>query len=166
VRSAKEKTGTHSAVVARAKDDGYHRIPISKDISNRLTWLPSTGSISAWLLVLSEGQFRLLSDEQVQAHEQLRELRAYIVDGALVEEPDPSFTEEPTRAVLPARLLPTEVELKKGWRISIPKALNIFLPAGVDTKDFTIVLSPGPYLDVWCTETFRRSSLVPLPEAE
>jgi hypothetical protein len=162
----KKKTNIPKSIVVRVTDDGFRRLPIANDLAERIPWLQTPGPLVAWLIVLGEGRYRLLSDGQVQANEALNVLRDYIMNGILSEDPEPTFAGNPNDVALPARLLPTEIEFKKAWRVSLPKSVYLYLPTDANDRDFTIVLVPGHYLDIWSTHTFRRAVFAPFPPNE
>jgi hypothetical protein len=144
--------------------DTYGRITMPKLYSDAERWIQGTESLQAWLLLVSQGRLRLLSDDQVQRDPLLEPVRLLVLEGRPAALTEVTFTEEPKRAALVARLLPTVVSPPgPGWRISIPKAFDIFAPSDSDAKAFSILMSLEGYLEIWYTDVLRRAGILPLP---
>jgi hypothetical protein len=121
-------------------------------------------SIGGWLLVVSSGRYRLLSEDQVQADPQLGSIHSLVTQGKTAAAMEPTEVQEVGRAALVARLLPTTITPPPpGWRVTIPKLLKVLTPPECDLKQFVVLLSPEGYCEIWCTETLRRAAFLPWP---
>ncbi|SRR5713101_794442 len=142
--------------------DAANRITLPKHFSDRTPFC-GTQSFQAWLLLLTPGRYRLLTNEQVQNDQQLEPVRSLILEGKSTPATEPTCSEEPTRAAIVARLLPTTIAPQGScWRISLPKAFDVFVPPDCDPKKFSIFLSLEGYWEIWYTDVLRRAVLVPL----
>jgi|ERR1700722_9667047 len=143
--------------------DAYNRITVPKHLSDCVSWLNGNDTLQAWLLLMSVGRYRLLSDHQVQSDPALEPIRSLILEGKSVSTADPMHAEEPRRAAILARLAPTAVSPPgPGWRISFPKSLGVFVPPECDQKAFTVLFSLEGYLEIWNTEILKRATLLSL----
>jgi hypothetical protein len=145
-----------------AETDG--RIAIPRNLCGAVNWLTGTDPLQAWLLLVQEGRHRLLSDEQVQKDPMLEPIRMLVLEGRSASPSEPTFAEEPMRATLVARLVPTTISHQKGdgWRISFPKALEVFAPGAIDLRAFSILVSLEGYLEIWYTDVLRKFGVQPL----
>jgi hypothetical protein len=149
---------TLDALVAHITADFANRIALPKHLSDRIPWLMGKESIQAWLLLVTPGRFRLLSDDQVKSDPQLEPVRSLIVDGKSAVAAEPTCSEEPTDAAIVARLVPALIAAPgPGWRISFPKAFELFVPREGNAKAFSIIFSLEGYLEIWCTDVLRRA---------
>jgi hypothetical protein len=142
--------------------DKYGRITLPKQFSDRLPWLTGSDEIQAWLLLLSLGRFRLLSDEQVQNDPLLEPVRSLVFDGKPEVTAEPTHADDPKSALIVARLLRAPIKPKQGWRISFPSAFDVFRPPECDEKAFSLVFSLDGYLELWYTEIVRKVGVLPL----
>jgi len=143
--------------------DASNRIALPKHLSDRVSWIRGTESLQAWILLLTLGRYRLLSDGQVQSDPQLEPVRSLILEGTPAGASEPTHAEEPRCAAIVARLVPTLIAPPgPGWRISFPKAFDVFVPAGCDRKAFSILLSLEGYLELWYTDVLRKAAVLPL----
>jgi hypothetical protein len=163
----KENLSKNPLIPAHARSDASNRIDLPKNFSACIPWIRGQEKIPAWLLLLSAGRFRLLSDEEVKNDPQLGPVRSLISEGAsaITDEhtSEPTFSEEVGRAALVARLLPTEVfPHGQGWRITFPKAFRVFAPDDCDKRDFMILFSLEGYGEIWYTNVLRKAAVLPL----
>jgi len=148
---------------AHVTKDISGRITLPKQFSDRVPWMSGTVPIQAWLFLLQLGRYRLLSDTEVQDHPLLEPVRSVVLEGAPAARADPIFAEEFSRAGLIARLVPTTISPPKpGWRINIPKGLDIFLPPETDANALSVLISMEGYLEIWYTDVLRRAGTLPL----
>lgn len=152
----------YDPVVAHLRSDAANRITLPKHFSDRAPF-QGTKSFEAWLLLLSPGRYRLLTDEQVQSDLQLDSVRSLVLEGKSPAPTEPTLAEEPARAAIVARLLPTAISPQgPNWRISFPKAFDPFVPPECDPKEFSILLSLEGYWEIWYRDMLRRAVLLPL----
>jgi hypothetical protein len=143
--------------------DTYGRIVIPKQLSDAISWLTGVESATAWLFLIQVGRHRLLSDEQVQSDPLLEPVRLLIIEGRPPEIREATFAEEPIRAAMVARLMPAVLtKPKQGWRITIPKELEVFAPPEIDKREFSILMSLEGYLEIWYTGVLWKSGVQPL----
>jgi len=141
--------------------DISNRITLPKNFSDRIPWMRGTESLQAWLWLVTLGRYRLLSDEQVQSDPQLEPVRSLILEGKSTAAAEPTHAEEPSRAAIVARLAPTAISPPgPGWRISLPKLFDMFVPPDCDQKAFTILFSLEGYWEIWYTDILRRAALL------
>jgi hypothetical protein len=150
----------------RFRGDGLGRIQLPKELSSQISWLQrSAEAVQAWLYLVSDGRFRLLSMEEVEGDEILEQIRAIVLPGTTIEPGDPSSAEPPDMAALPGKLLPVTLRGsgQSSWRFSIPPLMDVFAPSRSDTNDFVAVFSREGYWEIWYTEAFKQAALGPLP---
>jgi hypothetical protein len=150
----------------RFRGDGLGRIPLPKELSSQISWLEnSIGAVQAWLYLVSDGRFRLLSTEEVEGDEILEQIRVIVLPDGAIERGEPSSAETPDMAALAGKLVPVTLRgsVRSSWRFSIPPLMDIFAPARSDTNDFVAVLSHDGYWEIWYTEAFKQAALGPLP---
>jgi hypothetical protein len=153
---------SHDPLVAHVRSDPANRITLPKHCSHRAPFQGSE-SFDAWLLLLSPGRYRLLTDEQVQSDPHLEPVRSLILEGKSPVPTEPTLAEEPTRAAIVARLLPTTISPQgPNWRISFPKAFDPFVPPECDAKEFSILFSLEGYWEIWYRDVLRRAVVLPL----
>jgi hypothetical protein len=81
-----------------------------------------------------------------------------IQDGKVHVVSEPTQVDNALSAALAARLLPTSIAPPGPcWRVSFPRAFDVFVPPDCDPKSFSVLLSPEGYLEIWYTETLRRA---------
>jgi hypothetical protein len=115
------------------------------------------------VLLLAPGRYRLLSDEQVQQDPLLEPVRSLILDGKSVDRTGPTIAEETRFAAVVARLVPTQIAPPgPGWRISFPKAFDVFVPSDCNPKAFSIIFCSEGYLEIWYTDVLRKAVFLPL----
>lgn len=140
------------------------RIAVPKHFSEHVPWMTGSTTVQAWILLLTAGRYRVLSDEQVQNDPYLQPIRLLILEGTPVVETAPSTAEEPERVAVIAKLVPVSIAPPEpqgpGWRISLPKALEEFVPQGCNPKALSILFSLEGYLEIWYTEVLRRAVLL------
>jgi hypothetical protein len=133
------------------------RIAIPARYSKRILWLSDSKPLNVWLLMLQPGRFRLLSDGEVTANEEINAIKSLIVDGPEISGISATVFDSPERAVLIGRLIPTTLSqsLSSGWRLSIPRR--------VAPRDQTLVLlfSQGR-LEIWLLEPYHAALAHPL----
>lgn len=145
-------------VPARMTLDASNRLTLPRGYPERTNWIKGTESLQGWLLLLSVGRYRLLSDEDVMNDPRLEPVRTLLLEGKPIIVSEPTSAEEPARAVLVACLIPvTMTPPPPGWRICLPKSFNIFIPGDCDAKDFTIFLSLEGYWEIWYTDILVRT---------
>jgi hypothetical protein len=111
-----------------------------------------------WLLIISAGRFRLLSDEEVQQDPQLEPIRLLILEKRPADKADPTSAEDLKRAAMVARLAPVQISPHgDGWRIAMPKAFSAFVPPSCDPKSISIALSLEGYLELWYTDVLKAA---------
>jgi hypothetical protein len=134
------------------------RIQLPKQFSDRLTWLRGSDAISAWLWIISPGGYRLLSDEQAEADPNLELLRSLFLGEELMPSSEPTAAKKPEDAAVVAMLYRVELKSSKSyWRLTLPTALNEFIPQDCDGKKFSISLSLEGYLEIWYTDILRKA---------
>jgi len=135
--------------------DSSNRIVLPKDFSDHIPWM--TGEVSlAWLFLVAPGRYRLLSDEEVQGNSHLQPVRMVVLDGKVETTTEPTYREALKDAALVARLVPVTVaHPKPGWRISLPRELDAFVPPDCNPKKISILLSLEGYWEVWYTDVLR-----------
>jgi hypothetical protein len=142
--------------------DKYGRITLPKQFSDRLSWLTGSDEIQGWLLLLSLGRFRILSDEQVQNDPLLEPVRSLVLEGKPEVTAEPTHADNPKSALIVARLLRAPIKPKQGWRISFPSAFDVFKPSGCNDKAFSLLFSLDGYLEIWYTDIVRKIGVLPL----
>lgn len=140
--------------------DGRIRLPTN--LVARADWQVWKKIGDAWLLLVSEGRYRLLSDEQARIDPRLQSIYALITGEKDVgTEPTPPGKVED--AAMFVRLLPIRISTRGPvWRISLPKAFHLYEPSGCQ-QDFVVVLLPGGFWELWYTEILRKGAFAPLP---
>jgi hypothetical protein len=143
--------------------DTSNRITLPRHFSDRIIWLQGMEPIRAWLLLITIGRYRLLSDEQVQNDPLLEPVRLLVLEGKSTAEVAPTFAEDTKRAAIVARLLPAMVAPPPpGWRVSFPRAFDVFAPLDCDRKAFSMILSLEGYWEIWYTDVLRGAAALPL----
>jgi hypothetical protein len=143
--------------------DTSNRLTLPRHFSDRIAWLQGKESIRAWLLQVTIGRYRLLSDEQVQSDSHLEPVRLLILEGKSTAEVAPTVAEDTKRAAIVARLLPVTIAPPPpGWRVPFPRAFDVFQPPDCDGKAFSILLSLEGYWEIWYTDMLRRAAELPL----
>jgi hypothetical protein len=149
----------------RVNVDVKNRIALPKFMSDRLTWLEGTGSVMAWLLLISLGRYRLLSDEDVQGNVQLESVRSLILERKSGEILEPTQVHEPNRAALITRLILINITPPKpAWRFSKPEAMQLYAPVDCRPNDLTVFLSTEGYWEFWCTDLLRKAASDPIAD--
>ena len=140
------------------------RITLPVYLSARLEWLEGKEAIESWLLLISEGRYRLLSNQQVQADPQLETIHAHITEKKSLVGEEPTLAQEPYKAAMVVRLIPIKINSHgSGWRISTPKLFRALAPQGCNPNDFTVFGALDGYLEIWYTDVLRKAASVPLP---
>jgi hypothetical protein len=143
--------------------DGFDRLALPKQLSSRIPWLSGDQPLKAWLVLISAGRYRLLSDDQVGENPHFESLRSLIMGTSAGGASDPAIAQEDARSALTARLLSVVVSPPKpAWRVSLPKAIKIFEPPNCDTNDFTILLAADGHWEIWYTDVLRAAAFLPL----
>ncbi|SRR6266705_4048556 len=141
------------------KVDASNRITVPEHFSNRIPWMKS-GEVRGWLLLVGEGRYRLLSDEQVMGDPELEPVRQLILEGKSAAVAAPTSIADPYDSALVARLTPVKITPPgPGWRISFPKALEVFLPENCNRKKFSILFSLEGYWEIWYTDKLTRAAV-------
>ncbi len=158
---------TDAFVPSHTTADIANRITLPKHVSDHIAWLRGTEPVHVWLWLVTSGRYRLLADEQVQGDPQLEPIRLLILEGKSASVSDPTSAEEPRRAAIVARLVPTTIAPPPstrgpGWRISFPKAFDPFVPDNCDPKAFSVLFSPEGYWEIWYTSVLRNSVFSPM----
>ena len=149
-------------LIAHASADASNRIAFPKHLSDRTLWIQGPGTLDAWVLLVSSGRYRVLSDQQVQSDPQLEPVRSMILEGKSAAPTEPALAEEPRRASIVARLVPTTIAPPgPGWRISFPKVFDEFAPSDCNRKAFSILFSLEGYLEIWYTDVLRKFASLP-----
>jgi hypothetical protein len=139
------------------------RIAIPKSLCRAVAWLTGSEPVEAWLFLVQEGRHRLLSDEQVHHDAVLEPIRALVLTGTPGHPTEPTFAEEPSRAILAARLATISISPKSdSWRLLMPKALEVFAPDGTDLSAFSILVSLEGYLEIWYTDVLTKFGRQPV----
>lgn len=138
-----------------SQTEASHRIPVPEAFVSRFGWLKGKQPIPVWLWLLSDGHYRVLTEEQAQSDSVIAPIRALIVDGPS-EEPTPaSEAQDDEEAAMPAKLIQTNVTPPPPvWRIVIPKAARAFPP--LETKRFSTVLTIDGHWEIWHTDILWR----------
>ena len=148
---------------AHVTADASNRIPVPKPFTDRIEWIGGPEPIQAWLLLLSPGRFRLLSDRQVKGHPHLEPVRSLITEENFPDLTDPTLAEEPWRAVIVAKLLPASITPPGPvWRISFPRGFEVFVPPDCDRKALSLLFSLEGYLEIWYTDLLKKTVFHPL----
>lgn len=124
------------------------------------------GNIRAWLLLLSPGRYRLLSDEQIQNNPRLDCVRSLILEGKPAIETELTYAEQTHDEAIVARLVPinlTHHKQSQSWRFLFPKEM-IVLSSDCDVKNLSILLSLEGYWEIWYTDVLRKTLSIPLRE--
>jgi hypothetical protein len=163
-----EMENAHPAFIpVHTKADIGNRISVPRHFSEHLPWLNGSRPIRAWLVLLSPGRIRLLSEEQVRSDPQLEPICELLLEGTPAAICEPSSEKPLQRAAVVARLVPVSIAPPAtsgpGWRISFPKVFDEFIPPDCKPNAFSILLSIEGYLEIWYTEVLRRAVLVPWP---
>jgi hypothetical protein len=146
-------------IPAHTTTDPSNRITLPNRISERIPWMIGT-SLQAWLLLVEPGRYRLLSEEQVEMDPELEPLRQLILDGASAAITEPTRAQEGTQAAKVARLVPISIaHPKPGWRISLPRELDAFLPSECNPKALSILLCTDGYWEIWYTDVLKKAAL-------
>jgi hypothetical protein len=149
----------------RFRGDGFGRITLPKDLCTQIGWLRGEEPIDAWLLLLSDGRFGLLSKEEAEADSALDRLRAIALSGEATEKAEPSSAVPPEEAALVAKLTPITLKPRgQVWRFSIPSIMEIFAPPNSNLLDLLAIWSNDGYWELWYVEAFKRAALGPLPQ--
>lgn len=150
----------------RFRGDGFGRIQLPKELSSQIPWLQkSTQAVQAWLYLISDGRFRLLSMDEVEGDEILEQIRAVVLPATTIERGEPSSAETPDMAALAGKLFHVTLRAsgQSSWRFSIPPLMDVFAPSRSDTNDFVALFSFDGYWEIWYTEAFKQAALGPLP---
>jgi hypothetical protein len=147
-------------IAAKVAVDVDDRIYLPKHIADQIPWMTGDVQIDCWLLVLSPGRFRILSDKQVESDARLESLKSLMVNGKLSEETEATFAHEPSKASMTVRLIPITAGPPKaaGRRVTLPKSMRIFQPAEPDPYEFTVLLSLEGYWEIWHTNVLRKAT--------
>jgi hypothetical protein len=147
--------------------DPAGRLPIPKEAANQIGWLKGAEPVPAWLWLVSEGRYRLLTTEEVQADPMLSPLFDVITNGHSGERPNATEAQSDIDAAMMSRLIPITISPPKpAWRINVPKTVASFAPADSDMKHFSILFGADGYWEIWHTEALRRAaSQNPSPRA-
>jgi hypothetical protein len=139
------------------KVDASNRITLPKHFSDRITWMKSD-EVKGWLFLIGEGRYRLLSDEQCLTDPELEPIRQLIVEG---NSGSAAASAKPPKSAIIARLMPVTISPPgPGWRISIPKALEAFLPDNCNKEKFSVLFSVDGHWEVWHTDMLRKAALL------
>jgi hypothetical protein len=153
---------SHALTPVHTKSDAG-RISVPKQFSEHVSWLTGTDTVQSWILLLNPGRYRVLSDEQVLADAYLQPIRALLLEGTPVVPTGASSSERSENVAVVAKLVPISISPPEssgpGWRISLPKVFDEFVPEGCDPKAFTVLFSLEGYLEIWNTEVLRRAVL-------
>jgi hypothetical protein len=143
--------------------DASNRVALPKQFSECVTsWMRGTVALRGWLLIISPGRYRLLSDEQVESDPHLEPIRALILEQRSAGT-DPTSAEDPNRAAMVARLAPVQITPPGPcWRITLPKAFGVFAPPECDRKAVSVLFSLEGYLEIWYTDVLRTAVFSPL----
>ncbi|HEU5414389.1 MAG TPA: hypothetical protein VFW31_11560 [Candidatus Angelobacter sp.] len=141
----------------RIRADSSNRLALPRNIVDHMSWLSGSEIVHAWLLVLSLGRYRLLTDDEVKSNPDLEPVRDLVLRGQVIGRGDLITAEEPKRAAMAAKLLPTIVTPPgPTWRIVLPKAIAIFIPADCDAKDFILFLTLDGFWELWNTHILHE----------
>jgi len=150
-------------VPAHVTADEYDRVTVPPHLSRCIPWMQGTATLSAWVLLIAAGRYRLLSDEEVERHPQLEPLRSLVLEGKPAVATEPTSANSSAEASKAARLIPTKIApFKAGWRISFPDAFRVFRPRDCDPRAFSILISFQGYLELWYTDALRQQVFLPL----
>lgn len=152
---------------APAKVEAARRVWLPRMFSARLTWMNGNEVIKAWLLKISPGRCRLLSQEQVDASEALKTIAARIASPPLRDSAiEPFQAESSASAALTARLLLTTLSpTGKGWRLTLPRqALEECGAGGKVTETVVHLLFSDGYLEIWSAEHLNQALKAPLEQ--
>jgi hypothetical protein len=154
-------TERNATVLAHAKRDGFYHLPFPKEVSDRISWLAGDDEVTAWLLLLECGRFRILSDEEVKNDLLLEPIRALVLGGQ--PRPTRSVTEGENSAIqsLVARLLPIRIDRRR--RIAFPRELDAFVPPDCELTAFSFLLSLEGFWELWYTDVLRSTVNAPSP---
>lgn len=155
--------GSGSALIpAHVTADFANRIAVPKPFSDHPPF-EGTESFQAWLFLLAQGRYRLLSEDQVKADPQLESVRTLLLEGRPAASKEATHSEDLASAAIVARLLPASVTPPPPrWRISFPKGFDPFVPPECDPKAFSVLFSPEGYLELWYTDVLRKAVFLSL----
>jgi hypothetical protein len=141
------------------------RLPLPKALTDRIDWLAHEDVDTAgWLLLVGEGRFRMLSDEEVTSHPHLDSLRALIQQGRGEDEKNPVKVFPHEESALPARLLRVSFRTHTtGWRMSWPDGVRLLFPIESGAQDLTVLFTAEGFWEIWDTRILRRALAVPIP---
>lgn len=146
--------------VVRA-DSGW-RITIPQLYCEEIDWIRGEQVLPVWLLTLSPGRFRIISEEQVTQNENLNQIRSLIVGGLRPPRAETTESEPNPVAARIGRLIPTTLTPPKpSWRLLVPKSVD---PLGQRRRTFVLLFSLG-YPELWLPETYEAALARPLEEA-
>jgi hypothetical protein len=133
------------------------RITIPARFSKRIPWLCEDKALMVWLLMPEPGRFRLLSDAEAAANEEISSIRSLIIDGPEMSDVLPTDFEPAERAARLGRLIPTTLSLSSssGWRLSIPRQV------APKEETFVLLFSLGR-LEIWRLEVYNAALSHPL----
>ena len=152
----------------RFRGDGLGRIQLPKELSSQIPWLQvNAETVQAWLFLVSDGGFRLLSTEEVKGDEILESIRLIAGQEMATERAEPSSTETSDFVPLAGKLLSITLQRTRqsSWRFSIPPLVEIFAPPYSDQNEFVALFSQEGYWEIWYTEAFKRAALGPIPRS-
>lgn len=157
------KNGKHlfesSVTPVRIRADSSNRLALPKNFIDRMSWLRGSEPVHAWILVLSLGRYRLLTDDEVRSDPDLEPVRDLVLRGEITVQTDLMIAEQPRHAAVAAKLLPIIVTPPgPTWRIVLPKAIAIFAPINSDVDDFTVFLTLNGHWELWNTHILREAT--------
>jgi len=120
---------------------------------SRFGWLEGKQPIRVGLWLLSDGHYRVLTDEQAQSDLVIAPIRALIVDGPS-EKPTPaSEAQDDEEAAMPAMLIQRTSRPAAGMEDRDSKARGI---PTLKTKRFSTVLTMHGHWEIWHTDILWR----------
>src|ERR1039457_5834994 len=137
------------------------RITLPQHYRSRIAWLEGEAPISAWLLLIQPGRFRLLSDSDIENYERLAAVRSLIIDGPNPVAVRASEFESNARAARIGRLIPITIEKGATRRLVLPREV---VQGDQDRWAFVLLFSLG-FLEIWVLDAFTAASSCPLDSA-
>jgi hypothetical protein len=120
--------------------------------------------VDCWLLVVTPGRYRLLTQAEKEATEDLSEIHDRVKEvTASADVLD--WTENNPQDAIPARLIACVATPRgPGWRIQIPKVL-IKLAGEKENPSHVFMMTVAGYVEIWFPETLRAATSVPISKA-
>lgn len=159
------RTKRSSAEVFQVRvDESSNRVVIPPALLERTEWITGSSPIEVWLLIESPGRCRLICAQDLEKSPALTSLRATITATEEELPNDPLDFEDSEFAVLPNRLLQTQLTPPPpAWRLSVPRILTELMHIAGENKTVVFLLSKG-YLEIWSVSALTGAFGRPLKD--